>query len=140
MVVVRYERDGRVGIAVLFSTDLSLSAFQIYRYYKARFQIEFLFRDAKQYTGLNDFQTRNKESIDFHINGSLSVVGIGKALHQLKNPDTEDRKPFSMANYKTYFHNEVMIKRFSTALNLDLHEIKASPHYEELLQYGTIAY
>ena len=33
--------------ALLFSTDLSLNAKTIVRYYKARFQIEFLFRDAK---------------------------------------------------------------------------------------------
>jgi len=37
---------------MLFSTDLELAAKDIYRFYKARFQIEFLFRDAKQFTGL----------------------------------------------------------------------------------------
>ncbi len=36
---------------ILFSTDLKLAAKDIYRFYKARFQIEFLFRDAKQFTG-----------------------------------------------------------------------------------------
>jgi IS4 transposase len=35
------------GYAVLFSTDTELDATSIYRYYKARFQIEFLFRDAR---------------------------------------------------------------------------------------------
>jgi IS4 transposase len=38
--------------ALLFSTDTELDAGWIYRYYKARFQIEVLFRDAKQFTGL----------------------------------------------------------------------------------------
>ena len=44
--------------AVLFSPDIDLAAARLYRYYKARFQIEFLFRDAKQFTGLTDGQAR----------------------------------------------------------------------------------
>jgi hypothetical protein len=40
--------------AVLFSTDTQLDALSIYQYYQARFQIEFLFRHAKQFTGLCD--------------------------------------------------------------------------------------
>ena len=36
-------------------------------YYKARFQIEFVFRDAKQYTGLLDCQSCKKEAIHTHI-------------------------------------------------------------------------
>ena len=39
--------------AVLFSTDTDLDAQTLYRGYKARFQIEFLFRDAKQFTSLS---------------------------------------------------------------------------------------
>jgi len=35
--------------AVLFSTDNTLSGELIYQYYKGRFQIEFLFCDAKQF-------------------------------------------------------------------------------------------
>ena len=37
------------GHVVLFSTDLTLSAPQLVDYYSLRFQIEFNFRDAKQY-------------------------------------------------------------------------------------------
>ncbi|MDM8556447.1 hypothetical protein QUF75_17115 [Desulfococcaceae bacterium HSG7] len=32
--------------AIFFCTDLTIDGYLIYRYYKARFQIEFLFRDA----------------------------------------------------------------------------------------------
>ena len=38
----------KVFRTILFSTDLGLSALDIYRFYKARFQIEFLFRDARK--------------------------------------------------------------------------------------------
>jgi putative transposase len=40
---------------VLFSSDLELSNEQLMDYYSLRFQIEFNFRDAKQYWGLEDF-------------------------------------------------------------------------------------
>lgn len=35
-----------------FCTDLSMSACDIFDLYRTRFQIEFVFRDAKQFTGL----------------------------------------------------------------------------------------
>jgi hypothetical protein len=50
-----YNRD-----AVLFSTDIELEPLKLYRSCKARFHIEFLFRDAKQFTGLSDCQVRSK--------------------------------------------------------------------------------
>ena len=46
-------REGKKAQHILlFSTDLDLSAEKILKFYKLRFQIEFLFRDAKQFTGL----------------------------------------------------------------------------------------
>ncbi len=43
------------NVFTLFSTDLSLDANTILWFYKTRFQIEFLFRDAKQFLGLNHY-------------------------------------------------------------------------------------
>jgi hypothetical protein len=51
--------------SIIFSTDTKLGGDFIYRYYKARFQIEFLFRDSKQYTGLNNCQAEVKTSLIF---------------------------------------------------------------------------
>ena len=70
VVVVHTQRK---RYAVLFSTDVDLDALKLYRYYKARFQIEFLFRDAKQFTGLSDCQARSKGKLDFHFN-ALNVA------------------------------------------------------------------
>jgi hypothetical protein len=64
--------------AVLFSTDVGLDALTLYRYDKARFQIEFLFRDAKQFTGLSDCQARSQAKLDFHFNATLSAVNMAK--------------------------------------------------------------
>jgi len=46
IVYVLKHQGKHLHTALLFSTDLLLSASDIYRFYKARFQIEFLFRDA----------------------------------------------------------------------------------------------
>jgi hypothetical protein len=58
VVVVNRKEKEKPRLALLFSTDTSLSATSIYRFYKARFQLEFLLRDAKQFTGLVDCQAR----------------------------------------------------------------------------------
>ena len=63
--------------AVLFSTDTDLDAQTIYRSYKARFQIEFLFRDAKQFTSLSGSQARSRAKLNFHFNASLSALTLG---------------------------------------------------------------
>ena len=39
--------------------------------YKARFQIEFVFRDAKQYTGLMDCQSRKQKIYGIQVSGVL---------------------------------------------------------------------
>lgn len=59
---------------LFFSTDLELDALEILRYYKNRFQIEFLYRDGKQYTGLNDCQARSENKLYFHFNASLTAI------------------------------------------------------------------
>jgi hypothetical protein len=40
---------------ILFTTDLKLAAEKVIEFYSLRFQLEFNFRDAKQYWGLDDF-------------------------------------------------------------------------------------
>lgn len=68
----------KLSYAVLFSTDINQSADEIYRFYKLRFQIEFIFRDAKQFTGLSDCQARDVKKLDFHFNASFTALNIAK--------------------------------------------------------------
>ena len=53
---------------LLYSTDLDLAPERIFRFYGARFQIEFAFRDAKQHLGLNHGQARSQARQHFHFN------------------------------------------------------------------------
>jgi len=66
----------RVGRCLLFSTDVEQDAQQIYQFYKLRFQIEFIFRDAKQFIGLEDCQARDLVKLEFHFNASLTALNF----------------------------------------------------------------
>lgn len=58
------EDNARRRYVVLFCTDIEIDPLFLYRRYAARFQIEFVCRDARQYTGLADCQARSVEAID----------------------------------------------------------------------------
>ncbi len=53
---------------LLYSTDLDLASERLLRFYSARFQIEFAFRDAKQHLGLNHCQARSQAKLHFRFN------------------------------------------------------------------------
>lgn len=57
---------------ILFSTDLKLPYEKLFDYYTLRFQIEFNFRDAKQYWGLDDFMNIKQEAVANAANLSFS--------------------------------------------------------------------
>ena len=135
--LVKQDSD-KAQTALLFSTDTLLSALEIYRYYKARFHIEFLFRDAKQFTGLSDCQARCKESLHFHFNASMTALNLLK-LEDRQHTADSDRRVISIASWKVRKFNEHLLKRFSDMLGLDFSSIKSNPAYETLQNYGAIA-
>ena len=59
LVYLLKEQAGKCSYVVLFSTDLDIDPQMLYRCYSARFQIEFIFRDGRQFTGLADCQARS---------------------------------------------------------------------------------
>ena len=58
VVLVNRKDPHKPRFIVLASTDLALDGRKLVEFYGARFQIEFLFRDSKQFTGLTDCQSR----------------------------------------------------------------------------------
>ena len=129
-------------VALLFSTDTTIAPIRLYEYYKSRFQIEFIFRDAKQFTGLCDCQSRQQKALDFHFNASLAALNIAKLEQQTTHLDTgEDSQPqsFSMATYKRLALNAHLLELFISMLGLDPTLIKSHPNYDLLLQYGSLA-
>jgi len=138
VVAVRYVQEDKIGTALLFSTDMILDALKIFSYYKARFQIEFVFRDAKQYLGLGDCQSRDKESLHFHYNASFAALNLVKIQDHLDRANDEKVKPFSMASHKARYHNESLIDRFFQKLAPGVTLIKSSTIFKEVVNYGTI--
>jgi Transposase DDE domain len=140
--LVDTRKPDKTGYVLLFSTDVDLDAKQILNYYKARFQVEFIFRDAKQFTGLSDAQTRNSNKLDFHFNASLTALNLAKyddhLRHRSSNADPS-KPPFSMASYKRSAFNDYLLERFITQLDLDPTLIKSHPNYENLRSHGIIA-
>jgi DDE superfamily endonuclease len=134
VVIVRHRPTGRS--ALLFSTETALSAHTISRYYKARFQIEFLFRDAKQFTGLSDCQARSVHKLHFHFNASLSAVSFAKL--EARRIDGTPDVPFSMASLKRRCFNQHLVDRILAHLATEGRLDKSRPAYEKLCNYGTI--
>lgn len=121
-----------------FSTDLKLSALSLVRYYRLRYQQEFLIRDAKQFTGLSQCQARSLNKLEFHANVSLSAINVAKVEQGLTSQVSE-RKAFSMADAKTRYHNELLLNRFMSILpktmNIHLNETQV----RQLCSFGCIA-
>jgi len=65
---------------VLFSSDLTLASDQLIDYYRLRFQIEFTFRDAKQYWGLEDFMNTTETAVTNAANLALFMVNCSQRL------------------------------------------------------------
>ena len=65
---------------VLFSSDLALAYAPLVDYYGLRFQIEFNFRDAKQYWGLEDFMNVTPTGVTNAANLSLFMVNVAYCL------------------------------------------------------------
>jgi len=138
LAIAVFYKDGKeITRKLYFSTNLQQKGNQIVRYYRSRFQIEFLYRDAKQYTGLNDCQARSENKLDFHFNASLTTVNLAK-LDWLSNMSSE-RIPFSMANYKTFFNNALMLDLFICRFAINPNSAKNQKIYNELIEMGRIA-
>ena len=75
---------------VLFSSDLTLAYDQLIDYYRLRFQIEFNFRDAKQYWGLEDFMNTTETAVTNAANLALFMVNFSqRLLADLRTADPE---------------------------------------------------
>jgi len=65
---------------ILFCSDPELSFKDLIEYYSLRFQIEFNFREAKQFWGLEDFMNVNQTAVTNAANLSLFMVNLSQVL------------------------------------------------------------
>jgi len=140
IVYVLKHQGKHLHTALLFSTDLLLSASDIYRFYKARFQIEFLFRDAKQFTGWTDCQSCQQHVLDFHLNASMTALNLIKLKDRSQSPLQSTRQhPISIASWKIRNSHEHLLQRFSFHLALNFNAIKSSSIFQYLCNFSTIS-
>jgi len=138
LVIVYTKRKDKWSYQLYFSTDVNIEAKLLLEYYQTRFQIEFIYRDAKQFTGLNNFQARSKEKLYFHFNTSLTSINLAKITHWISIPK-ENRKTFSMSSIKTMYYNQLLINRFINVFGIIPNKKKNNKKIRELVKWGIIA-
>ncbi len=92
----------KVAHVLLFSSDLALSYDLLIDYYRLRFQIEFNFRDAKQYWGLEDFMVVHETPVYNSANLAMFMVNVSQALMR---PMRADWPELSVNDLKTWFRS-----------------------------------
>jgi DDE superfamily endonuclease len=123
---------------IFVCTDGLLKPDLILKYYRLRYQIEFLIRDAKQHSGLEECQARSENKLYFHFNMALSAVSVAKAAVWLSLPKKK-REAFSMRNIKLMYYNKIMTERIFSNLALDLNCKKIKQLYYQCLDIGQLA-
>ncbi len=85
---------------ILFSSDLDQTYDHIIDYYTLRFQIEFNFRDAKQFWGLEDFMNVKQTPLTTAANLAFFMVNLSFILRQRWSPS---QPSFSVLDLKAHF-------------------------------------
>jgi len=139
LVVLLNQKDpAKPRFIVLGSTDPELNGRKLVERYAARFQIEFLFRDSQQFTGLLDCQARAASALDFHFNAALATLNLVRA-EDLRMQQGQEPHVFSMASWKQCQFNERLLDVFMEKFALDPTWVKNQACYDELRTYGAIA-
>ena len=136
-VVIKVDQKGKRR--VMCSTDLTLTAEEILNLYEVRFQIEFVFRDGKQYTGLGQSQVLDSKGQEHFANSSLAALNIlplkdrawaiskGLSLHHHVSP---------IRSLKIRNYNQLLLNRFISSLEGKLTPKKFRQAYERAYQMG----
>ena len=92
-------KTNKTAHVVLFSSDLELGYEHMIDYYRLRFQLEFNFRDAKQYWGLEDFMSVKERPVYNSANLAMFMVNLS---HALIRPMREEWPAFSVNDLKAW--------------------------------------
>ncbi len=117
---------------LLASTEICMSAKLLLSYYQLRFQIEFLFRDAKQFTGLTHCQARCEQKLDFHFNLSLAAVNVAQVQRKL-NPSIKSMNDLTRRAFNQKLVENLFLE-LSTEAKFDLFH----PAVQKTLDFGII--
>lgn len=102
-------KTNKTAHVVLFSSDLELGYEKMIDYYRLRFQLEFNFRDAKPYWGLEDFMSVKERPVYNSANLAMFMVNLS---HALIRPMREEWPAFSVNDLKAWFRG----RKYATEL------------------------
>ena len=89
---------------LFFSSDLALEAETLIDYYSLRFQIEFNFRDAKQFWGLDDFMNIKETPVNTAANLSMFMVNVSAKLRERFG--TPEHPSFGVSDIKAHYRGQ----------------------------------
>lgn len=118
---------------VLASSNPEQDPRQIVAYYQARFHLEFVFRDAKQFAGLEHAQTRKKDNLHNHFNLAMASINIMNALQLTLTNITSKNSLIRIA------FNTNLIHQLIRKLNLKPELVNSKYQFDELYYYGAFA-
>jgi hypothetical protein len=97
--IKRNIKTDKKAMIILYSTDLKLDYKNLIDYYSLRFQVEFVFRDAKQYWGMEDFMNVKENPVNNGANLSTFMVNFSYGVRKELNNET-----MSVNDLKAYYH------------------------------------
>ena len=127
-------KTGRTAKVLLFSDDLNLASETLIDYYSLRFQIEFNFRDAKQYWGLEDFMNVRETQVSNAANFSLFMV----TFSQLLSAKIERVNRASILDLKTIFRARKYTRRIINSLGKNAEEFYIDDRIFQAAEIGRI--
>ena len=128
------KKSGRV---VLFSTDLKLSAEKIVRFYGLRFQIEFNFRDAKQYFGLADFKNTKPIQVNNAVGFAFFMDNVSLVLIEMAKERWGEQE-ISIQDLKAWFRAEYYIQNILNTLKIPQNGILNQSEFQDILKIGAV--
>ena len=122
---------------VLFTNDLKLDALTIIKYYSLRFQIEFDFRDAKQFYGLADFKNYKQTQMTNAVNIAFTMTVIGKLVLE-KYRNTLDCPTMGIIDLKSVFRSQKYAEILLNNITFDPDVFLNSPQFLNLARLEAI--
>jgi len=120
---------------ILFSTDLDLAYDKIIEFYSLRFQIEFNFRDAKQYWGLEDFMNVKETAVTNAANLSFFMVNFSHVfLQRFRQYNTN----YSILDLKAHYHGYRYATEIIKMLPQKPDAILLADIFEQIARLGSI--
>lgn len=127
--------NGKWAHVVLFSSDLTLAADKLVDYYRLRFQIEFNFRDAKQFWGLEDFMNVKQQPVHNFANLSMFMVTVAQQLIQQRRDNIPN---FGINDLKAEFRGRKYASELLKLLPETLNELLIDDFFAKIGVLGRI--